>query len=89
MKNFAQARQELERDIAQTERLGLNPLSAQAQFFLAGVLRESGSTSDAQDHYRQALRLIDAMTKDLGADKLLNRSDFSTISTDSKRWLQG
>jgi len=87
-KNFAQAKQELERDVAQTEKLGLNPLSAQAQFLLANALRETDNTSDAQDHYRQALRLLDTMAKDPGADKLLNRSDFSIISADSKRWLQ-
>jgi tetratricopeptide (TPR) repeat protein len=88
-KKFEPAKQELERDIAQSEKLGLNPLNMLAQYLLGDVLRESGSAADAQDHYRQALRLLDTMTKDPGADKLLNRWDFSTVSTDCKRWLNG
>jgi cytochrome c-type biogenesis protein CcmH/NrfG len=34
-----------------------------ARYLLAAIARESGNTSDAQDHYREALRLLDAMKK--------------------------
>ena len=88
MKKFEPAKQELERDIAQSEKLGLVALNMRAQYLLANGLRESGSPVDSQDHYRQALRLLDTMSKEPGAEKLLNRSDFSLISGESKRWLQ-
>jgi len=87
LKDFIHARPELERALTQSEKLGLNPLSLQAHYLLATGLRESGNTADAQDHYRQALRILETITKEPGADQLLNRSDLSTISTDSKRWL--
>ena len=88
-KKPADARQELERSLLESEKLGLNPLSLQAHYLWATLLRESGNNAEAQEHYRRALRLLDAMAKDPGAEKILNRADLGNIASDSKHWLQG
>ena len=82
MKNHdnAHARQELERALVRSDKLGLQPLSARAHYLLATLERDSGNNSEAQDHYREALRLLDGMKKDPGAEKLLKRADFKAIS---------
>ena len=82
------ARSELEGTLLQSEKLGLNPLSFQAHYLLATILRQSGKAADAQEHYRRALRLTDEMAKEPGAEKLLNRADLSKAVSDCKLWLQ-
>ena len=79
------ARQELGRASLLSNKLGMQPLSAQAHFLLATIARDSGNASDAQDHYREALRLLDAMKKDPGAEKALQRADFKSINEEAKR----
>ena len=41
--------------------------------------KDSSNSNDARDNYREALRLLDAMKKDPGAEKLLQRADFKAI----------
>ena len=82
------ARQGLERALLLSDKLGMQPLSARAHYLLATIAQESGNSSDAQDHYREALRLLDAMKKDPGAEKLLQRSDFKVIYDESTRETQ-
>ena len=57
----------------------MQPLSVRAHYLLATIARDSGNSSEAQDNYREALRLLDAMKKDPGAEKLLQRADFKAI----------
>jgi eukaryotic-like serine/threonine-protein kinase len=82
------ARQELDRALLLSEKLGMQPLSARAHYLLAAIDRESGNDVGAQDHYREALRLLDTMRKDPGAEKLLQRTDFKTIHDESTRATQ-
>jgi tetratricopeptide (TPR) repeat protein/tRNA A-37 threonylcarbamoyl transferase component Bud32 len=82
------ARQELERALLLSDKLEMQPLSARAHYLLATIARDSGNGSDAQDHYREALRLLDAMKKDPGAEKLLQRADFKIIFEESTRGTQ-
>jgi len=70
------------------DKLGMQPLSARAHYLLATIDQDSGSASDAQDHYREALRLLDAMKKDPGAEKLMQRSDFKAIYDESTKAAQ-
>jgi hypothetical protein len=46
---------------------------------LATIAREGGNNNDAQENYREAVRLLDAMKKDPGAEKLQQRADFKAI----------
>lgn len=82
------AQQELERALLLSDKLGMQPLSAWAHYLLATIARDSGNNSDAQNHYREVLRLLDTMKKDPGAEKLLQRSDFKTIYDESTRATQ-
>ena len=66
----------------------MQPLSARSHYLLATIERDSGNRSDALDHYREVLRLLDAMKKDPGAEKLLQRSDFKVIYDESTRETQ-
>jgi tetratricopeptide (TPR) repeat protein len=87
-KDYSHARQELDRALSQSDKLGLKPLTVRAHYLLATTLRQSGNNAEAQDHYRQALRLLDALRKEPGAEKLMQRSDVSTMFSDSTRSLQ-
>jgi hypothetical protein len=82
------ARQELERALLLSDKLGMQPLSAKAHYLLATIEQSSGNSNDAQDHYREVLRLLDVMMKDAGAEKLLQRADFKAIYEDSTRRTQ-
>jgi tetratricopeptide (TPR) repeat protein len=83
---YAPARQELDLALLRSDKLGVKPLSARVRFLLATAARQSGQTSDAQDNYRGAVQLLDAMRKEQGADKILRRSDFKTMYDESTRW---
>jgi tetratricopeptide (TPR) repeat protein len=87
-KDYAHAKPELERALLQSDKLGLQPYSAKAHYLLATVFRVSGNKPEAQDQYRQALGLLDAIAKEKGAEKVLQRADLSLIYNESKRWSQ-
>ena len=82
------ARQELEHALVLSDKLGMQPLSARAHYLLATIDHDSGNASDAQDHYREALRLLDAMKKDPGAEKLMQRPDFKAIYEEASKATQ-
>jgi tetratricopeptide (TPR) repeat protein len=88
IKDNARAQQELERALLQADKLGLRPLSAKAHYLLAGIFRASDNELEAQQHYQDALQLIDAMHDDPGADRILQRSDFKTMYEEATRWSQ-
>ena len=87
-RDFPSARQELERALIQSDKLGLIPLSLKAHYVLATALRQSGYAADAQDHYHQALRLLDTIRQDPGTEKVVQRTDLALVSSESNRWLQ-
>jgi len=84
-RDYSHARLELERALLLSDKLGMQPLSARAHYLLATTDQNSGINSDALGHYREALRLLDAMKKDPGAEKLLQRADFKAIYDESTR----
>ena len=88
LKDYAQARQQLERAILQTEKLGLRPLLLEAHFHLAKMLATQGSTPEATRHYQQALSLLAELRKDPGSDKIMDRADLKSIYTESDRWVR-
>jgi hypothetical protein len=61
----------------------MQPLSALAHYLSAEIEQNSGNSSDADDNYREALRLLDVMRMDAGAEKLLQRADFKAIYDDA------
>ena len=86
-KDYAHAKQDLERTVLRTEKLGLRALSARGQYLLGTALRLSGNENDAILHYKQAISLLEQVAKDPGADKVLRRFDMNFIHTESARWV--
>jgi hypothetical protein len=86
--DYARARQELERALLRSDKLGVKPLTARIRFLLATTASQTSQTSEAQDNYRGAIQLLDGMSKEQGADKILQRSDFKTMYDEAKRGSQ-
>jgi tetratricopeptide (TPR) repeat protein len=87
-RDYSRARQEVERAVAKTEKLGLRTLSAQGHYLLATILRLTGRGAEAPAHYREALGLLEDIRKEAGANNVLQRSDLNCIYSDSTRWSQ-
>jgi eukaryotic-like serine/threonine-protein kinase len=86
-KDYARARQELERQLSKSEKLGSRLETARIHYLLGNAMRLGGSTSEAASQYQQALRLFDDMKKEPGAEKLLNRADLRPMYDDSTHWV--
>jgi hypothetical protein len=70
-KDYSHARQELDRALSQSDKLGLKPLTIRVHYLLATTPWQSGNDAEAQDHDRQARRLRDALPKETGSEKLM------------------
>jgi serine/threonine protein kinase/tetratricopeptide (TPR) repeat protein len=88
LKDYSAARQQLERAVLQSEKLGLRPLLLRAHFFLGKMFRDQKADADATRHYQQALNLLDGIKKDPGSDKVMERADFKTIYTEADQWVR-
>jgi tetratricopeptide (TPR) repeat protein/predicted Ser/Thr protein kinase len=86
-KDYSRARQELEPVQAKAEKLGLRTLLAKDHYLLATALRATGRGKESTPHYREALRLLDEIRKEPGAEKVMERADLKPIYTDSTRSL--
>ena len=87
-KDYSRARQELEPALGKAEKLGLRTLLAKDHYLLATALRAAADGTEATTHYREALRLLDEIRKEAGAEKVIERADLKPIYTDSTRWTQ-
>jgi serine/threonine protein kinase/tetratricopeptide (TPR) repeat protein len=87
-KDYSRARQELEPLLGKAEKLGLRTLLAKDHYLLATALRATGNGTEATPHYREALRLLDEIRKEAGAEKVIERADLKAIYADSTRWSQ-
>jgi tetratricopeptide (TPR) repeat protein len=74
------ARQEIERAVSQSEKLGLRGLLARSRYLAANLLRLTGNQPDASIQAREAKNLLDEIRKEAGSDDLLKRSDLGPIS---------
>jgi serine/threonine protein kinase/tetratricopeptide (TPR) repeat protein len=86
-RNYSAARQELEQQLGKSEKLGLTMETARIHYLMGTSLRLSGDESAAASHYREALRSLDEMKKEPGAEHLLDRSDLRAIYEEATRWL--
>jgi serine/threonine protein kinase/tetratricopeptide (TPR) repeat protein len=87
-KDYSQAKEELQRSLDGSDKLGLRMLLARSHFLLGTALRLSGSGMEGASHYRQTVRLLDETRKEPGAEKLLERADLKAIYQESARWTQ-
>ena len=79
-KNYTQAREELQRTLSKSEKLGLRSIIAQSHYLLARSYQLTGSAKDAEAHLNEARRALEEIHKEAGTDTVLNRSDLAVIS---------
>ena len=84
----AHARQELDRAVLRSDKLGQQALSAHAHYLLGTIARQAHQDADARDHFRAAINSLDTMKKDQGAENLLARDDLKSIYDDAGNWLK-
>jgi tetratricopeptide (TPR) repeat protein len=87
-KDIASARQELERTLGRSEKLGLRLQTARIHYFLGTALRFSGNTSESATQYREAARLLNDIRKEQGAEHLTERPDLKVVAEESQKFAQ-
>ena len=85
-KDYAAGRQELQRDLGRSEKLGLRLESARIHYLLGTSLRLSGNASEAAAQYREATRLLDEIGKEPGAEHVNERFDLKPIYSDAAQF---
>ena len=74
-----EAQQELDRTIKVAEKLGLRVEQARAHYLMGQVFDKLGKSNQATPHYREALRILESLSKEDGASHILERSDLRDI----------
>jgi tetratricopeptide (TPR) repeat protein len=87
-RDAAHARQELDRALLRSDKLGQQALSAQAHYLLGTIGRDSKDNAEARDHFRWVVNILESMKKDQGAENLLQRADLKQMYEDSANWLK-
>jgi eukaryotic-like serine/threonine-protein kinase len=78
-KDYTQARQMLENDQTRSEKLGTRIETARIHFLLGEAIRLGGDARAATSQYGQAMRALDDLKKEAGAEHLLDRADLKAI----------
>ncbi|HEY1897336.1 MAG TPA: tetratricopeptide repeat protein, partial [Terracidiphilus sp.] len=87
-RDASHARQELDRALLRSDKLGQQALSAQAHYLLGAIGRDGKDTGEARDHFRWVVNILDTMKKDQGAESLLQRADLKQMYEDAANWLK-
>ncbi|MGO9124490.1 MAG: tetratricopeptide repeat protein [Terriglobales bacterium] len=87
-RDYAHAREELQRSLGKSEKLGLRMESARIRYLLGTTLRLSGNASEAVAQYRQAVSVLDEIRKEPGAEHLMQRPDLQAMYNDATSWVQ-
>jgi len=85
-KDYAHARQGLEQSLGQSDKLGSRMETARIQFLLGTSSRLDGKGSDGTSHYREAVRILDEIKKEPGAQGVLQRADLKSLYDEAVRW---
>jgi tetratricopeptide (TPR) repeat protein len=88
-KDYSRARQELDRELGISERLGLRLLTARIYYLLGNALRLGGNPDEATAHYRKARNMLDEIKKESGSDHVVDRTDLHAIYEEATRWSKG
>jgi tetratricopeptide (TPR) repeat protein len=87
-KDYSHARQELDRALGTSEKLGLRLQTARIHYLLGETMRLGGNAGDAPAQYQQAVNILDQVKKDPGAEHVLERADLKSTYDDATRWSQ-
>jgi tetratricopeptide (TPR) repeat protein/predicted Ser/Thr protein kinase len=85
-KDYPHAREELQRSLSKSEKLGLRLENARIHYLLGTALRLSGSASEAAAQYREALRLLDDIRKEQGAEHVIERYDLKPVYAEATQF---
>jgi tetratricopeptide (TPR) repeat protein/predicted Ser/Thr protein kinase len=88
-KDYIHARQELERVLGVSERLGARLQTARIHYLLGTIARLTEPNGAAARQYTQALKQLDDIKKEAGAEHVLDRVDLKAIYDDATHWSQG
>jgi tetratricopeptide (TPR) repeat protein len=83
------ASQELDRALNRAEKLGLLVEQARAHYLLGQALDKAGKSNQAVPQYREAVRLLESISKEDGAARILERSDLKDIYHQAAKSYQG
>jgi len=84
-KDYAGAKDQLERILGTSDRLGTRLLTAKINYWIANSMHATGN-SEAGTRYSQTLSLLDSLKKEAGSEHLLERTDLRGIYDDSAHW---
>ena len=87
-KDYSAAHQELQRDLGQSEKLGLKLEDARIHYLMGVALARSGNTSESTAQLTEAGRLLDAIGKEQGAEHVADRYDLKPIYAEIKKSAQ-
>jgi len=87
-KDYVHARQELQRNLSKSEKLGLRLQNAKIHYLIGSALRLSGTPSEAPPQYREALRLLDDIRREPGAEHVIQRYDLKPMYAESLQFSQ-
>jgi tetratricopeptide (TPR) repeat protein len=73
------AQQELDRALIGAEKLGLMVEQARAHYLMGQALDKSKKTDQAIPHYREAMGILESISKEDGASGILERADLKEI----------
>jgi tetratricopeptide (TPR) repeat protein len=85
-KDYRGARQELERVLTRSEKLGLRLQTAKIHYLIGTAMRLSGSSTESVAQYKSALNLLRETQKEPGAEHIAGRSDLKAAFEESTRW---
>ncbi len=88
-KNTADAQKELERAMNRAEKLGLLVEQARAHYLMGELLSSGGKTKEYAPQYQEAVRILESISKENGAGRLLDRSDLKDVYRDAVKSYQG
>jgi tetratricopeptide (TPR) repeat protein len=83
-KKPAEAQQELDRTLKVAEKLGLLVEQARGHYLMGEALDKLGKSNQATPHYREAVRILESVSKEDGASHILERADLKDIYSKAK-----
>lgn len=83
-KDYSGARQELQRVLGRSEKLGLRLEDARIRYLLGTTMVRSGNSSEAGAQFVEAGRLLDEISKEQGSEHLQDRYDLKPVYAEIK-----
>jgi eukaryotic-like serine/threonine-protein kinase len=88
-KDYARAREVLDQALNTSEKLGTRLQTALIHSEIATLLKQKGDAAGAAAQYRQASSLLEEISKEQGAEKVLERADLKGVYDRSKQGSTG